>query len=317
VGQVGNLQAGLATRALSAWFLSLMQGTLATPAEYQERVTGLYDWLSRFNLLANLVMFGRTTADLTMHKTLRVPAEYAERYQGAEKRLYITDRALEAADLPRDPHVLDAGCGFGGTIFRWRERAGGIYDGLTLSRVQWKLARREARRRGVQDYCQFHLRSYDEPIATTYDAIVSIEALVHSPSFEHTLRNLASALKPQGKLVIVEDILLDQAAGDSDLELLRHHWELPDVPTTSRYSAALAANGLRVVHDADYSAGFLIMPPEKLARLETRYSKFYARVPLAGPRFVASAFLGGLALERLYQKGLVQYRLIVAQGMRT
>ena len=36
-------------------------------------------------------------------------------------------------------------------------------------------------------------------------------------------------------------------------------------------------------------------------------------LPFSGPRFVASAFLGGLALERLYQKRLVRYRLIVAQ----
>lgn len=289
---------------------------LATcPGEYQQRVTGLYDWLSRFNLLANLVMFGRTTADLTMHKTLRVPAEHAERYQGAEKRLYITDRALDAADLPPEPQVLDAGCGFGGTVFRWRERAGGTYDGLTLSRVQWKLARREARRRHIEDQCRFHLRSYDEPIGNTYDAVVSIEALVHSPSFEHTLRNLASALKPGGKLVIVEDIPVDEAEGDCDLEMLRRHWELPEVPSTSRYRAALAATGLRVLHDVDYSAGFLIMPPEKLDSLEARYRKIYNVVPLAGPRFIASAFLGGLALERLYHKGLVQYRLIVAQGM--
>ena len=94
----------------------------------------------------------------------------------------------------------------------------------------------------------------------------------------------------------------------------RNGWELPEVPSTSRYRAVFAANGLRVLHDVDYSASFLIMPPEKLDSLEARYRNIYSMVPLAGPRFIASAFLGGLALERLYHKGLVQYRLIVAQG---
>jgi cyclopropane fatty-acyl-phospholipid synthase-like methyltransferase len=280
---------------------------------YQRRLTGLYDWLSRFNLLANKVQFGRSTADLTMHKTLRVPESVADRYQGRQQRLYINDQALAAAQLPAQPRVLDAGCGFGGTIFRWHEQCGGSYDGLTLSRVQWKLASREARRRGLQDCCRFYLRSYDEAIAARYDSVVSIEALIHSPRFEHSLNHLASALKPGGKLIVVEDIPLDEAAGDNDLELIRQYWGLAAVPTASTYRAALDASGLRVTHDEDYSAGFQTMPPEKIAQLQKRYLRIHAAIPWSGSRFVAAAFLCGLALERLYQKRLVRYRLIVAQ----
>ena len=33
----------------------------------------LYEWLSRFNLLNNLLRFGRLDADLTIHKSLRLP----------------------------------------------------------------------------------------------------------------------------------------------------------------------------------------------------------------------------------------------------
>ena len=103
---------------------------MVSPIENRRQVTGLYDWLSRFNLLSNRVMFGSTTADLTMHKTLRIPDECIEKYRGANQRLYIVDLALEAANLPHHPEVLDAGCGFGGTVFRWQERVGGTYDGL-------------------------------------------------------------------------------------------------------------------------------------------------------------------------------------------
>jgi SAM-dependent methyltransferase len=283
-----------------------------TAGVYQQRVTGLYDWLSRFNLLMNVAMFGRMRADLTMHKTLRVPEALAEQYAGPERRLYINDLALEAASLPREPRVLDAGCGFGGTVLRWQPKTGGTFDGFTVSRVQWTRACREAKRRGLDNQCRFHLRSYDEPIQERYDAVVSIEALVHSQSFPDTLRNLAQALKPQGKLVIVEDIPLDHANGDRDLDLLRQYWGLSAVPTSSSYRVALAANGLRVIHDRDYSEGFQTMPPERIAQLEKRYRRIRGLMPLEGPRFVVDAFLGGLALERLYQKKLVQYRLLVA-----
>lgn len=284
-----------------------------SPAAYDRNVASLYDWLSRFNLLTNKLTFGGARVDLTMHKALRIPDEFTAEYGGGGQRLYIVDRALDAAGLPPSPTVLDAGCGFGGTIFRWRERMSGTYDGLTLSRVQCKVARQEARRRGVDESCRFHLRSYDEPIAGRYDAVVAIEALIHSRNFPRTVGNLASSLKPGGKLAIAEDILLDEAAGDRDLIVMRRHWGLSEVADDSAYRAAFAANGLSILHDADYSHGFQTSPPENITRLEARYRMIRNLLPFSGPRFVAGAFLGGLALERLYQKRLVRYRLIVAQ----
>jgi SAM-dependent methyltransferase len=146
----------------------------------------------------------------------------------------------------------------------------------------------------------------------SYDAVVVIEALIHSPCFAKTLANLVQALKPGGHLILVEDVVRDQAKGDPDLDLMCEFWEIADLPTTSTYAREFDAQSLRVLKDRDYSADFITSPPDQLADLATRYRRFL-RIPLAGVRFIAGAFLGGIALERLYQKDLVQYRLIVAQ----
>src|SRR5439155_1164148 len=91
---------------------------------------------------------------------------------------YLRRWVDEVAGPTEGAHVLDAGCGFGGTVFHWRARVGGRYEGLTLSRVQLDVARREARRRGVDDVCSFHLRSYDEHLAPEFDVVVAIESLI-------------------------------------------------------------------------------------------------------------------------------------------
>jgi cyclopropane fatty-acyl-phospholipid synthase-like methyltransferase len=279
----------------------------------REQLVALYDWLSRFNLLANLLRFGHPRADLTLHKALRVPAALQPSYGRAERRLYVVDRALAAAELPPAPRVLDAGCGFGGTVFRWHGRMGGDYDGLTVSRVQWKVACREARRRGLAARCRFHLRSYDEPTTGGYDAVVAIESLIYSPCFEQTFASLVAALRPGGKLVLVDDVPCEEALGDPDLETVRERWALGAVPTASNYARALAADGLRLLHDEDLSAGVQTRTPAQLRAAEARYRRAHALLPPAAARCVLAAYLGGIALERLYRRDLVRYRLIVAE----
>ena len=50
-----------------------------------------------------------------------------------------------------------------------------------------------------------------------------------------------------------------------------------------------------------------------LDRWESVYSKLHRVIPLSPVRTVVSAFLGGIALERLHRSGDVHYWLFVAQ----
>src|SRR5918995_5146884 len=97
--------------------------------EGRSRVGELYDWLSRYTRLRNALRLRERDGSLTMHKALRLPADESRAYPARFAALYIDDAALAAAALPPHPRVLDAGCGFGGTIFRWHQRVGGQYDG--------------------------------------------------------------------------------------------------------------------------------------------------------------------------------------------
>ena len=267
-------------------------------------VANLYDWLSRYVQFANWRAYGDRYAGLTMHKPLAV--------DDGDAIHAVNDRLLVAAHLPENPRVLDAGCGFGGTILRWAARIGGTYDGLTLSRVQLRVARREARRRGLAERCSFHVRSFDAPIDRAYDGIVAIETLVHSPHFEKTFANLAGALAPGGALLLVEDIPSADVP-PHDAELLARHWSCPRLPSDEDYRAAFARHGLTLEHEEDLTSHVRMRDVESVDRAERKYEQLWRLLPFAPARAVLAAYLGGLAIERLYATKRLRYRLFVAR----
>jgi SAM-dependent methyltransferase len=279
-----------------------------------EQLPEYYDWLSRYVQLTNWLAYRDRFASFTMHKRLGIePAQHAggRRTAGVE---YVNDRLLAMADLPHAPEVLDAGCGFGGTIFHWQPRIGGQYEGLTLSRVQASVAQREARRRGIADICRFRVQSYDEPLARSFDAVIAIESLTHSPDVHRTVSNLSSALRPGAMLLLLDDMAvrdLDRHR-PAEADLLRRHWGCAHCWTYHDYRAALSRAGLSLLREEDLSALMRPRREEILDRLERTYSFLHQRIPLRPARTVVSAYLGGIALERLHASGDVHYRLLVA-----
>ncbi|HEX8652618.1 MAG TPA: methyltransferase [Pyrinomonadaceae bacterium] len=281
-----------------------------------ETIPDYYDWLSRYVQLANWLSYGDRFASFTMHKTLSVPPETDRAKQRRSAGLeYVNDRLLKAAQLPEAPRVLDAGCGFGGTIFHWYDQIGGAYDGLTLSRVQLQVAQREARRRGIDEVCRFHLRSYDAPIAGSYDAVTAIESLIHAPVLDRTIPNLAKSLRPGGLMLILDDMAKAEidVESPSEARLLRDHWGCNPYHTQDDYRRALSLAHLRVIHEEDLTLQVQPRTSATLDKLERIYERLYKAIPLTSVRIVLSAYLGGLALERLYLKEKVSYRLLIAR----
>lgn len=278
-------------------------------------IPAYYDWLSRYVQLANWLAYRDRFASFTMHKRLAVP----QPSEGARHRTagleHVNDRLLAAANLPAGPKVLDAGCGFGGTIFHWHSSLGGSYDGLTLSRVQQRVARREARRRRIADACHFHVQSYDLPVAGTYDAVVAIESLIHSRDLMTTIPNLAASLRPGGVMVILDDMATEDidAAAPAEASGLRDHWGCARYSTQADYLSAIDRAGLKVENEDDLTAQVQPRDNAVLDRLEATYTRLYKTIPLTSARTILSAYIGGLALERLYLKKLVRYRLVVSR----
>jgi len=279
-----------------------------------DRVSGgiaaYYDNLSRFLDVAR--RFGRGGGAETGATHRFLAASDADEAKAAPERLdHLLLDAAVAEGLPTQPRVLDAGCGVGGTIFRWQARIGGHYDGLTLSPEQRRRAEDDAARRGLSGSCRFHLRSYHDPIAAHYDAVVAIESLAHSPDPAAAVANLAAALVPGGRLLIVDD-MPGGSASEKLLMAFKTHWRCPVLADAVNYRAAIAAAGLNIHHEFDLTSR---LRPRALPWLKVLIAAFgLARrlAPTQGQRDVLDALLGGFQLEALYRTGVMRYRLIVA-----
>lgn len=273
-----------------------------------------YAWLAWFQDHASRVGHPSGHDQLTVHRRL---VSAAGPPSGAEVHRHLLGALTDAASLPSTPRVLDAGCGLGGTTFFLQAALGGDYCGVTLSPVHCDRAAGEARRRGLDDCCRFVVRSYDDDLSDLLpggaDLAVAIESLAHAPDPVDTVARLARVLAPGGYLAVVDDMPIAALTDtDADFEAFRRGWLCPRVASIDRLRLAMTAAGLRLVADRDLTPLVPLRDPTSLAR-RIRLSR--AALPLVRPTpagVLLESLHGGLCLERLYRRGLMEYRLLVA-----
>lgn len=271
-----------------------------------------YDYLSIWTTVARWFGYGGGHADGTVHRLLADPAA-----NGHPTATRLHDLLAEALPPPGRPRVLDAGCGLGGTMVDLARRWGGRYVGITLSPSQAAIGQRAIARAGLADVVHIAVQSYDTPPAGPFDRIIAIESLAHAADPVASLRALSRQLADGGLLAVVDDMPLAAAGSDPgavrDLATFKSGWQCPVLLSHDGYLDALAACGLALVSDRDLSGDYQPRPLARIAWLTVVNRIARALIPFAGWRIVMDSYLGGLALERLYHRRAVSYRLLVAR----
>lgn len=220
-----------------------------------------------------------------------------------------------------DPHIaalpavrgLDAGAGYGGTCFRCLRVHGGHWTGITISPEQYESAKGIAEARGLESRIDFHLLSYDAPLPGRYTIAIAIESLIHSDDPARTLANLAAALDPGGRLIVIDDMPIDVVPDDdrSFLADFKRFWRCPVAPSAEGWIAAAAAAGLRTIAHDDLSH---LMQPRAEPDLDAALADISAQATQkadAGFARLWQAEIGGLHLERLHRRGSIRYVMLV------
>jgi SAM-dependent methyltransferase len=281
---------------------------LGDRTEQAHKTSDYYDGLAAWTGFARALGYGGGYGELTVHRALADP-----RAGGRPTVTRIHDLLAEALPVARLTHVVDLGCGLGGTMIALAAHGTARFTGLTLSERQAATARRAVARAKLAQRVEILVRSYDEPAEQRFDAAIAIESLSHSSDPAATLRSVAARLTPGAWLAICDDMPHESARGTTDLAVFQHGWRLPALYGAAELEAALHGCGFALVADRDLTSE---LRPRHLTRIRAlqRINRTLRRfAPTTKIESLLDSYHGGLALERLYRHGLMSYRLLVAR----
>lgn len=129
--------------------------------------------------------------------------------EGAQARKL--KKLVEKAEISKDDHVLEIGCGWGSFAVAAAMEIGCRVTGVTLSKEQLSFARERVRALGLEDRVSLELCDYRN-IKGRFDKIVSVE-MIEAVGHENLGAFFASCerlLKPGGKMVLQAITIIDE-----------------------------------------------------------------------------------------------------------
>lgn len=214
------------------------------------------------------------------------------------------------------PHVLDLGCGVGGSLFSLAQKLPPCWrgTGATISPVQFELAQEFARQRGLAESLTFldadFLHLPDFPPVDLAFAIESFSLNADEPAF---FSSAARVLRPGGRLVIVDDFLTEHGADYALsareagwLETFRRGWHAAGLGTPILAAKCARAAGLNLLVDRDLTPMLRLNTlRDRAVRLSVQLGRF---LRLKGLYW--DSLYGGDALQRCLEHDLISYRLL-------
>lgn len=260
---------------------------------------------------AGFVALGQGGAEGAIHRAVWGPGvkDRAQAFHYVEDRIVeLVNRVNSSGSAGRPPHVLDLGCGVGGSLAYLAARLPIRGTGVTLSPVQAQLAAERIAAAGLADRLTCLEADYTRlPAMAPVDLAFAIESFVHGPAPAAFFAECARVIQPGGRLVICDDLRrpTSDPRAEHAVEQFRHGWQINTLLTSDELLSQAAAAGFEHERSTDLTPWLELGRPRD--RAIAVFVAAFGWLPLE--RTPVAHLVGGSALQTCLRRGWIAYEL--------
>jgi len=260
-----------------------------------------------------MLLFGQGRGEALIHRPVWTGKERS-RKEALHTVERLIARALLAERVPNQTarHILDLGCGAGGSALWLAARYPISITGITLSPFQAQTARRIALLHGLSDSCRFQVADFNQlPEIREITDAYAIESFSHGSDPAAFFTQIGNLLPGGGRLILCDDFVAVEEEPASDrrerwLSRFREGWHLQSLMRAEDVLDYAAQQGFHLVERVKLTE-YLRQTPPLIRQLQL----------LAGKTLRKSAWgasmYGGGALQICQQNGWTEYLFLVLE----